>query len=434
MRNRLTTWIAPAALVATVIAAAGGGGQSSSASGAARLDATLAVPPASQAAPKTQAPSQVQAAYRGPYPYRRVRDMLTGAVASGDPSAVAGAFNDAIYEDGVTMSESLPAIREFLTHPNPYVRLSAAKALYTAGDDRGFATLLELVRSGPIAFVEPTLASTGLSADAARLDIRVAAARLLAQYRQAGAADSILRLYQATTDGALVRPLAQLAVRADPSGSTQFSPKSAEYYGLVDAREFIPNLVSTFSQSTYPDVKVPAAWALAEMTGEDRYVQYLGEAARPAIEFKPVAGESRFDASSLAVKYLGSIQTPTAHKFLEAALESPHGAVVQYAVVNLLFNQPAGSDLARQVVLRELRREQTLLGATLLFQIASSVDDAEIAAAGEAFDRNGEGPWFRSAVERQHWPIYGWIDDYVVKLAAVPRRVRPERVFQGAAS
>ena len=88
-----------------------------------------------------------------------------------------------------------------------------------------------------------------------------------------------------------------------------------------------------------------------------------------------------------------------------------------YTPVNLLFNQPGGSEKAKQVVLRELRGEQRKLGTELLLNVASKLDDPEVRAAGEAFDqRSGDRSWKLYAVVRRQWPIYNWIDDYVVTL------------------
>jgi hypothetical protein len=68
-------------------------------------------------------------------------------------------------------------------------------------------------------------------------------------------------------------------------------------------------------------------------------------------------------------------------------------------------------------VLRELRGEQRILGTELMLNIAAQLDDSGIRAAGEAFDqRTGENSWKLYAVERKQWPIYNWIDDYVVVL------------------
>ncbi len=98
-------------------------------------------------------------------------------------------------------------------------------------------------------------------------------------------------------------------------------------------------------------------------------------------------------------------------------MESRNPVAVQYSVVNSLFNQTAGVVQAKRVVLRELRGEQQKLGRELLLEIAAKLDDSEVSAAGRSFDqRTGEHSWHYYAVERKDWPIYNWIDDYVVDL------------------
>jgi hypothetical protein len=53
----------------------------------------------------------------------------------------------------------------------------------------------------------------------------------------------------------------------------------------------------------------------------------------------------------------------------------------------------------------------------VLFQVAAKIPDPRIAAAGQASDlRTGNGQWRYYGINRKDWPIYSWIDDYVVKL------------------
>ena len=119
----------------------------------------------------------------------------------------------------------------------------------------------------------------------------------------------------------------------------------------------------------------------------------------------------------LFLKYLGSIQSPQAVRVLESALESQNPVAVQYATVNLLFNQPGGSEKAEQVVLRELQNSPLVLGRTLTMQIASKLDNPQIRAATESFaKRTGSDSWRYWGVERADWPIQNWIYDYVITL------------------
>ena len=185
--------------------------------------------------------------------------------------------------------------------------------------------------------------------------------------------------------------------------------------------------MSTFETTSNAEIKRDAAWALARMTGEDRYVAFLAGLARTALD--PAASEAdRHLRLWQTLEYLGSLDHPLARRVLEEALGSPFPTAVEYATVNLLVNQPDGSEKARQVVLRQLRDGHRLLPWETLLNLAAALDDAEIAAAGEAFDR-------RDAMHpHRDWPLYDWIDDYVLGLRDPPTRVRPERLLSAAAS
>jgi hypothetical protein len=171
-------------------------------------------------------------------------------------------------------------------------------------------------------------------------------------------------------------------------------------------------MVSTFETTDDRELKTATAWALAR-AGRQDYVSYLAEAAQVAVDAMPhSAGAS--NANSYAVRDLGSLRNPVATQILEKALESKNNAAVEYAVVNLLFNQPGKSEKARQAVLRQLRGGEQKLPLDLLLQVASKWDDPEIRAGGEEFDRrSGDGLWKYWGIERRKWSIYNWIDDYV---------------------
>jgi len=67
----------------------------------------------------------------------------------------------------------------------------------------------------------------------------------------------------------------------------------------------------------------------------------------------------------------------------------------------------------------------------VMLDVASSFDDAEIEAAGRAFDGGSQDGWHLTAVERRNWPIYNRIDDYVIRLNGVREGVRQERLLLG---
>lgn len=333
-----------------------------------------------------------------------VAESLRSAVESNDHGEIVRAFHEAIYGRWQKMNEVLPAIRSYLRHPDPFVRYTAARSLYTAGDRSGYETLIEMVNADQ-AILEGSQ------------DLRVEAAQILAKFREREAASAIIALYGKSKAGGLLSSLATLGVRTPEAVRFPFVPSDLAIteYAKIGAVEFLPQIAATFQHSTDSQIKNAAAWALAR-SGRVDYANYLAQAAQAAINANP-RGSQKFDSSTEALRYLGSLQLPVAKQTLERALYSKNPVAVQYAVVNLLFNQPGESEKVKQVVLRELRGEQRKLGAELLLNIASKLDDPEIRAAGHAFDqRSGGRSWKLYAVERRQWPIYNWIDDYAVAL------------------
>lgn len=177
----------------------------------------------------------------------------------------------------------------------------------------------------------------------------------------------------------------------------------------------------TFIDPAVPNIymeqtKIAAAWALAHMTSDEKYINFLSESARPAIESNASEGLT-YDNSTEAIKYLGSVQHPQAVSVLESALESQNPVVVQYAAVNLLFNHPNVSKKAEQLVLGEFKSSPKMLGTELAMQIASKSGSAEIHQAAEAYARRtGSDRWRYWGKERSDWPIENWVYDYVVTL------------------
>jgi HEAT repeat protein len=248
-------------------------------------------------------------------------------------------------------------------------------------------------------------------------DVRVEAAQTLAKFREAEAVDRIVALYSQSKNKEVLRPLVTFGVRVPEAKAFPFvsSSLAISNYAKLGAAEFIPKIEATFQQSRNPEVKNAAAWALARF-GHPEHADYLVQAAEVAISAPATRGET-WDDNSDALRYLGSLQSPVARAVLERALHSDNPVAVEYAVVNLLFNQPGGSEEAKQVVVRELRGEQRKMEYELLFNVASKLDDPEVRAAGEAFDqRSGDHSWQLYSRERRAWPIYNWIDGYVVAL------------------
>ncbi len=343
-----------------------------------------------------------------------IAETLKEAVATGDPRTMLRAFHEAIYGRFAQMSEAIPAIRAYLDSPEPYVRFLAAEALVKTGDHSGLGTLAALAGS------EKSIIHQGN-------DLRVQAAKLLGRYGDERAATALERLYSVTGDGSVLNALARVQGK-NPSKQlveqilARRSPGFvAVNLGLIDQPVEEGSLRETFNDPKVPEIyaqetKTAAAWALARMTGADQYVNYLSEAARPAIE-KNETGSLSYDDSTKSLKYLGSIQSPQAVRVLETALESQNPVAVQYATVNLLFNQPGGSQKAEQLVIKELQTSPRVLGTELTMQIASKLDNLQIRAAAESFAaRTGSDSWRYWGVERAGWPVQNWIYDYVITL------------------
>jgi HEAT repeat protein len=374
-------------------------------------------------------------------PAEQVAQRLAKAVRAGEPGEIMRQFNEAVYDHFAKMDESLPAIRPYLKDPSPFVRYTAARCLYVAGDRSGYGTLVDLVRSPEPVLVRYDVPKEVLEAAGTNEeDVRISAATVLGKYRQRESAEAVNLLMDRTPKAGfeLRKALLTMGVKVVPPDTARFyaSKWSITTYGLVGARRFVPDLIATFEHPRPPDlamtpeIKVIAAWALAELTGEDRWVDYLVTAAKDALT-PDAGGHLNYVNVTTALEYLGCLQHPAATPVLEDALDAPDFSAVEVALVNLLFNQKRGSEKARQFLIRQLRGERPRMQMRIMLDVASSFDDAEIDAAGRAFDRGSQDEWHRTAVERRKWPIYNWIDDYVVRLNGVREGVRPERVLLG---
>lgn len=333
---------------------------------------------------------------------------LQNAVKSEDKGTILRAFNDAIYSAQWDMDEVVPALQTYLKDPDPYVRYLAAQSLFTVGDESGYQTLLDLVKSDvPI---------EGLGKD-----VRIAAAETLAQFRQADAIQSIYHLYQETKNGNLIVALQKVAPdkvgALIPPDRFYRDPFAVRDYGIEGDRQFEAQIRDVFESSQHQDLKTAAAWALASMTGDKAAINYLIQTAQTSI---PASGTSQRDA----LRYLGSIQTPEARQALVAALNSSDSTMKEIAMVNLLFNQ-GGSEEAINAVAQQLDGMVPPgheMAWDLIFNIAVQLrDNPTIAAAGEKYAaRQRDGTWRRFVEQRANWPIYNWIDNYVVKLNKQP--------------
>lgn len=340
-------------------------------------------------------------------------ETLRNAVASDDPDVIRRAFHEVTYGRFAQMSESIPAIKEYLDSPTPYIQYLAGEALLRVGDQSGVKVLIDLTRR------ENPVLHEGR-------DLRLQIARILGNHAVAEAYPVLLDLYQNTEAGSILNALAHIETSASEQLVEAIKAKKSPGFaalnlGLINAEGEKAFLEETFIDPAVPNIymeqtKIAAAWALAHMTSDEKYINFLSESARPAIESNASEGLT-YDNSTEAIKYLGSVQHPQAVSVLESALESQNPVVVQYAAVNLLFNHPNVSKKAEQLVLGEFKSSPKMLGTELAMQIASKSGSAEIHQAAEAYARRtGSDRWRYWGKERSDWPIENWVYDYVVTL------------------
>jgi hypothetical protein len=118
---------------------------------------------------------------------------------------------------------------------------------------------------------------------------------------------------------------------------------------------------------------------------------------------------------------LGSIDSPRARAALQSGLQSANAEVVQYSAVNLLYNQSGGYESVKQLLLHELDSANVKdfkLDEELKWHLATVMaDDPDISQAAKAYsERTQLFDWEYNVQERKSWPIYNWVDNYVVKL------------------
>jgi HEAT repeat protein len=341
-----------------------------------------------------------------------VAQELEEAVRTGDRRAITKAFHDAVYDRTARMEEVIPALKQYLVHEDPFVRFRAAEGLYTVGDRSGYDVLLRTVES---------------DVPAGQSDLRVASAVVLAKYRERQASDEALRLFSrlyanGETREGFTQALELFGIWPNETRNLLVVyPNAAAMreYGIYRREDLIPKIREAFVKADKLDTKNAAAWALASMTGEAQYVDFLIQTAEPAIQDKTKAQWNEMDENARAIKYLGTLRDPRAKETLERAIDSPNSQVVGYAVVNLLFNQ-GGSQKAVDFIVRDLQAQGTnrRLPHDLLYHVASKVADPAVRRAGEQSDRSSvfAGSWRYFSVTRKDWPIYNWIDQYVVRL------------------
>ncbi len=334
---------------------------------------------------------------------RRIKDKINIALASGDDGEVLRALHLSAYSREYKNSEIQSAFRSFLTNTRPYIRLLVARYLYITGDNSGRQTLLNIISLPSAILVEG-------------LDHRIEAAEILSRYRDKGASNDIISLYGVTKDGAVLDSLARLGVRCPEEAKFSYigSENALTHYGMVGAIEFVPKMRKTFATASDSRSRIGAARSIAQLTGEAQYLEFLAVHANIAVK------EDNPNKDSLrALKYLGSIDSPIALKVLSDGVLSANKEAVKYSAVNLLHNQDKGFGPVKQLLLKELEPKNAKLfklPEELKWQLITvASDDPEIERAAKAYsDRMQAFDWEYYVRERKQWPIYNWVDNFVV--------------------
>jgi len=337
--------------------------------------------------------------------------FLTKAIESKDQGEILRAFRRAYYSNAWAASDVAETIKRFVNDPDPFVRLCAGHALLVIGESGGYETLVGLVNS------DQPLPGIGI-------DSRIEAAEYLSQFKQSDASEAISRLYSATKSPELSLALSNLGIPLPGFQHMPFvpSPLAIEEYAKTNATRFLPQIDAVFHGSNDVALKSSAAWALATLSGDKEAIRFLISTAAPVIGNPSTKVPTANPGSTTAIlgikalKYLGSIRDSDAKDTLKAALNSMDGVVVRIATVNLIFNQGGASE-ATALVAQELRGTEHRLGPDLALDIAAMVHDPELESAGQVYSKhNGLEIWELHTVTRKNWPIYNWVDNYVVRL------------------
>lgn len=340
---------------------------------------------------------------------QKVIVQINKAIEKNDRSEIRHAFHVAAYSRSSKNSEIQEAFRSFLNYPNLSIRFLAAKYLYLTGNKSGKPVLINLIKKS-----EPLIIDN--------IDYRILAAQTLAMYREQAAASAIIKLYESTKDGSLLSTLALLSTRLPGAEDFPYVGKenALTEYGLIGADNWIPEMRKTFETSKDFHSRLGSARSLAQMTGETKYLDYLIEVTRKAL-----ANAKTTKETLKAIKYIGSIDDPKASEILLEGLKSDSFEVVEHSVVNLIFNQSQGYEAVKKLILDELELANIKtfkLSEELKWNLIATISDYEVQQAAKAYSKRTQlFDWEYYVVERKDWPIYNWVDGYVVKLNSITR-------------
>lgn len=343
-----------------------------------------------------------------------VDQQFKAAISSGNHGKILRAFHEATYNRRSSLEPSRSALKECLKNNDPVIRLYAAEYLYTIGDNTGYDTLITLIKmSGAV--------------DCLGKDVRLRAVNLLKRYREQRAIPEIHRFFLETKaidafyallylgrDQSLVNPLTAYPDAHPYRSTTVFS------LSIYNSKAAEKLAASTFLDPKCPNVYAEestqiAAWAMLRAGQDEPYFSHLYDQAIKAVAGTRPPG-SDCNQYRKALKYISSISDPRVVALLERGLESSDHQVVQVSIVNLIFNQHT-LESARKRLIAEINNRTLDLGSEFTFQLAAVLNNTEITKAAERFsEMDSSNEWRLWSIIRKGWPIYNWIDDYVVIL------------------
>jgi len=337
------------------------------------------------------------------------------AVSSGDHAEISRAFHAATYSKRTNLESTRKLLVGYLEHPDPVIRFYAAKYLYVLGDSSSFSTLISIMQLND-------------GVDLHDRDLRLWAIDLLRQYREKRAVPEIYRFFTETKSIDAFNALLRLGGKNAPVDPLSAYPDARPYPSTTVFSLALkdPHLATELASATFIDPKCPdiyatqsrqiAAWAMLRAGADEPYFSYLEVQAEKAIAAERPPAKEDSNQYRKAFEYLASVSDPRVKALLARSLESTDDRVVQVGLVNLIFNQTGLGD-ARKRLITELNGRTLNLGSEFTLQLVAALNDPELSQSAENFSRmDSSGQWRLHSVIRKGWPIYNWIDDYVVIL------------------
>ncbi len=335
---------------------------------------------------------------------------LQSAVETKDQGTILRTFHEAVYDQRWwKQSEVISGLKSFLAHPDLFVRRQAAEKLYIVGDSSGYSALLDILKKPDQVIIFD-------------YDDRLRIAQLFAQYRERRASSDILELYRKIGKSSLLNALVRLErEKTSPEVISKFLLEKKSAFGVFNLSIAHHPDVKSYARDLFLNAdghpKNIAAWAAIRSGETQPYLEHLLSQAEKAVKGE-IPSERGYDSNQFkeAFKYVVSIQHPLVSDLLTRALESSNLEIREIATVNLIFNHPRESEAARQLILRQLRGAVGLISYELMWNLVIHLDDQEIRVAAEKNDWQTQERNWSLALERKAWPVFNWVDQYVINL------------------